>query len=204
MPLPLAALAVPVAVKVGIGIGVAVLGLAGIGVAAYKFKTAKKDDKADLTILLVGEQAAGKDTVFHVLKGDGFIDKHDIILNYETIIAEVKKKKIKIINTSGSESAWRDVEKAKGLEHQIRCYVFNSKEFYSNKLGKIIKLGINDNINECRDRKIDLLVIGTRGDEVNNKNDIEKAVENDMGVNCKIFELSKNPKEELIKYVLKI
>ena len=199
MPLPLiAAAAIPVAAKIGIGVGAAILGLAGIGVAAYKFKTANKDDNADLTILLVGEKRAGKDTVFHVLKGDGFTKEHNVIPNYQTIMAEVKNKKIKIINTTGSENAWKDVEKAKGLPHDIRCYVFDSRNFYSDDK---IKFGIKDSVEDCREKEIKLLVLGTRGDEVNNKNKIEDDIK-DLDANCKIFELSKNPKEDLIKYLI--
>ena len=198
MPLPLiAAAAIPVAAKIGIGVGAAILGLAGIGVAAFKFKTANKNDEADLTVLLVGEQAAGKDTIFHILKGDGFISNTTGLGHYEIIMAEVKNKKIKVINTTGSESSLKDTEEAKSLHHDIRCYVFDSRNFYSDN---VIKLGLRDSINDCMGRNILLLAIGTRGDEINNKDDIINQVKS-FGVNCKIFELSKNPREDLIKYI---
>lgn len=191
MPLPVIAI-------VGIAVGGA---LALLGVGGVVFYQVDKNAPADLTILLVGEKEAGKDTVFHVLKGDGFIKEHDIIPHYDdTIMAKVNKKKIKIINTTGSESSWKDTEEAKGLPHDIRCYVFDSRKFYSDN---VIKLGIKDSINDCGERNITLLTIGTRGDEVNNKKDIENEVKS-FGSNCKIFELSKNPREDLIKYIFKI
>ncbi|MEI0485142.1 hypothetical protein [Brachyspira intermedia] len=195
MPLPVIAI-------VGIAIGGA---LALIGVGGIVFYQVDKNAPADLTILLIGEKEAGKDTLFHVLKGDGFLKEHNVILNYETIMAKVKTKtkkiKIKIINTTGSESSLKDTEEAKSLHHDIRCYVFDSRKFYSND--NVVKLGIKDSINDCMERNIILLTIGTRGDEVNNKEDIENEVKS-FGSNCKIFELSKNPREDLIKYIFKI
>lgn len=193
MPLPVIAI-------VGIAVGGA---LALLGVGGVVFYQVDKNAPADLTILLVGEKEAGKDTVFHVLKGDGFVNEYNIIPHYETIMAKVKTKKkkikIKIINTTGSESSWKDTEEAKDLRHDIRCYVFDSRKFYSDN---VIKLGIKDSIEDCKNKKINLLVVGTRGDEVN-KNKIENDVK-DIGANCKIFELSKNPKQDLIKYIFKI
>ncbi|KLI38475.1 hypothetical protein SZ51_06980 [Brachyspira hyodysenteriae] len=190
MPLPVIAI-------VGIAVGGA---LALLGVGGVVFYQVDKNAPADLTILLIGEKEAGKDTVFRVLKGDGFVNTYNVALNYEPIMAKVNKKKIKIINTTGSESSWKDTEKAKGLPHDIRCYVFDSRKFYSDN---VIKLGIKDSINDCGERNITLLTIGTRGDEVNNKKDIENEVKS-FGSNCKIFELSKNPREDLMKYIFKI
>lgn len=207
MPLPLLAVAaVPVAAKIGIGVGVAVLGLIGIGVAAFKFKTANKNDEADLTVLLVGEQAAGKDAVMNLIENNAFNELYEATAKYYTIMTEVKGKKIKIINTSGSELTLEDTEEATILKHNIRCYVFNSIEFYQNKdIVKGINHAKNDikGIEEKENRKIELIAIGTRGDSISNKDSIENDVRKN-GVKCKIFELSKKPREEILKYIFNI
>ena len=82
MPLPVIAI---------VGIIGGALALLGVGGAV--FYQVDKNAPADLTILLIGEKEAGKDTLFHVLKGDGFLKEHNVILNYETIMAKVKNNK---------------------------------------------------------------------------------------------------------------
>ncbi|MBW5390278.1 hypothetical protein [Brachyspira hampsonii] len=174
--------------------------VAGIGIAAYKkatFKPANKDDYADFTILLLGEQAAGKDTVMKSLEDKGFPSGHTITVKHDTITSNVEGKIIKIINTSGSESTFANTEEARNLSHNIRCYVFDAREFYKDKK---IKMGIIDSINECQQRGITLITIGTRGAEVSDINKIENEIRG-LGVYCKIFEFKNNPREDLITYI---
>ena len=199
MPLPLiAAAAIPVAAKVGIGVGVAVLGLAGIGVAAFKFKTASKNDKADLTVLLIGESSAGKDTVLRLLKDEPFSPDHSVTTNYyETIISNIRGKIIKVVNTSGSESTILNTALAKEMPHNIRCYVFDARKYYSDRR---IKLGIQDSISDCQEKGIKVITIGTRGAEINDINKIENEIKT-KGSHCKIFEFKNNPREEVLKYI---
>ena len=108
------------------------------------------------------------------------------------------KIKIKIINTSGSENMWADVENAKRLSHDIRCYIFDARNFYN---VENVKLGIQNTIDECKEKEIKYMSLGTRGDEVD-KEKIENEVRS-MGMECSIFELSKKPVEEVIKFLFK-
>lgn len=108
------------------------------------------------------------------------------------------KIKIKIINTSGSENNWRDTEYAKNIPHNIRCYIFNAKDFYN---VENVKLGIQNTIDECKEKGIKYISLGTRGDEVN-KEKIENEVRS-MGMECSIFELSKEPVEQVIEFLFK-
>lgn len=180
---------------------VAVAVLAGIGINALikaQFNKANKDDPADLTILLLGEQAAGKDTIMRSLQDKPFSSEHiATVHHYDTILSNVKGKKIKVINTSGSESTLEDAEIARNLQHNIRCYVFDAREFYKNKK---IKLGIKNSINECKEKNISLITIGTRGAEISDIKKIENEVRS-MGTYCKIFEFKNNPREDLITYI---
>ncbi|PPS21866.1 hypothetical protein [Brachyspira murdochii] len=136
MPLPVIAI---------VGIVGGILALLGVGGMAFYHAT--KDTPADLTILLVGDQAAGKDAVMNLIENNIFDEQYEATAKYYTIMTEVKGKKIKIINTSGSEKTLEDTEEATLLKHDIRCYVFNSIKFYENK--DIVK-GINHAKNDIK------------------------------------------------------
>lgn len=215
MPFPL----IPVAIVVG---GVIITAI--IGSAIYHFanadvdvKTANYNDKADVTILFIGETEAGKDTVIELIKTRKFLEKHKKTPVFNTIAATISYKpntiaigsattdinykdkiKIKIINTSGSEHSWEDTEKAKNIHHDIRCYIFDSRNFDN---VENVKLGIQNTIDECKEKGIKYMALGTRGDEVD-KEKIENGVRS-MGMECSIFELSKEPVEQVIEFLFK-
>lgn len=195
-----------------------------IGSVIYHFVNADVDvrpanyeDKADVTILFVGETEAGKDTVIELIKTRKFLEKHEKTPAFNTIAATISYKsniiaigsattdidykdkiKIKIINTSGSEHTWKDTEEATNLPHDIRCYIFDARRFYNEEN---IKFGIQSTIDECKEKNIKYISLGTRGDEVD-KEKIENEVRS-MGMECSIFELSKAPAEEVIKFLFR-
>lgn len=191
--------------------------------ADVEVKTANYKDKADVTILFIGESEAGKDTVIELIKTGKFLEKNKKTPAYNTIAATIDyshilnnivknklgsethdhinykdKIKIKIINTSGSENNWKNTEEAKNLSHDIRCYIFDARDFYN---VENIKFGIQNTIDECKEKGIKYMSLGTRGDEVD-KEKIENEVRS-MGMECSIFELSKKPVEEVIKFLFK-
>lgn len=192
-----------------------------IGRAKVKVKPASYKDKADVTILFIGEMGAGKDTVIELIKTGKFLNQRNATGKHElkTISVAIKfnnafynnnigsattdinykdKIKIKIINTSGSEHSLEDTEKAKKLSHDIRCYIFDARDFYN---VENIKFGIQNTIDECKEKGIKYMSLGTRGDEVD-KEKIENEVRS-MGMKCSIFELSKAPAEEVMKFLFK-
>ena len=207
-----------------------VAAIAVIGAVVYHFANADVDikpanykDKADVTILFIGESEAGKDTVIELIKTRKFLDKYnktpDYKEIYKTLLATIDykplnntktiessttdinykdKMKIKIINTSGSEHLFKNTEYAKNLPHNIRCYIFNAKDFYN---VENVKLGIQNTIDECEEKGIKYISLGTRGDEVD-KEKIENEVRS-MGMECSIFELSKEPVEQVIEFLFK-
>lgn len=188
MPFPL----IPVIVT-------AVVTIIGGGIVASIISSlapADVEEKADITILFIGETEAGKDTVMELIKTGEFLNESRKTPKYEAIKTTVKNKTIKIINTSGSDSTFEDTEKAKNLHHNIRCYIFDARKFYKDEK---IKNGIQNTINECNDKKY--ISLGTRGDEVN-KEKIENNVRS-MGIDCSIFELSKRPREQVIEFLFK-
>lgn len=93
---------------------------------------------------------------------------------------------------------WADSENAKKLRHDIRCYIFDARNFYD---VENVKLGIQNTIDECKEEGIKYISLGTRGDEVD-KEKIENEVRS-MGIECSIFELSKKPVEQVIKFLFK-
>lgn len=221
MPFPL----IPIVIGAGVLIATAIIGgvVYHFANADVEVKTANYKDKADVTILFIGESEAGKDTVIELIKTRKFLEKNKKTPAYNTIAATIDyshilnnivknklgsethdhinykdKIKIKIINTSGSENNWKNTEEAKNLSHDIRCYIFDARDFYN---VENIKFGIQNTIDECKEKGIKYMSLGTRGDEVD-KEKIENEVRS-MGMECSIFELSKKPVEEVIKFLFK-
>lgn len=177
----------------------AALVVGGIAITC-SFALADVEDKADVTILFIGETEAGKDTVMQLLKTRKFLKESRKTQQYEAITTTIENnKKIKIINTSGSDSTWEDTEKAKNIKHYIRCYIFDARKF--DDKDEKIKLGIQNTINECKEKSIKYMSLGTMGDEVS-KEKIENKVRS-MGIECSIFEPSKAPFEQVIKFLFK-
>ena len=221
MPLPLLAVAaVPAAAKIGMGIAAGVtLLIAGIvvykicidGVGEVEIKEGKEDDKADITVLLVGEKGAGKKTLTNVIRKGKFPTEDIKMFNAYTSLGVtssifnkieddfffLKDKKIKIICTNGDEQHFKSVHNIIQMDHDIRCYVFDSREFDKND---DIKYGIQDMYDDCKKRKINCFAIGTWGDSVEKEKDsIIESVEK-MNVRCAIFELKE---EGVVKKVIK-
>lgn len=204
---------IPIAIIAANVIGGAIIGGIVYHFANANLKVEKIDlkEKADVTILFVGEALAGKDTVIELIKTGKFVKERSYTPKFLTIVATISyinnyrpttfiedKIKIKIINTSGAENNWADAEYAKDLEHDIRCYIFDAREFYSKEN---IKLGIRNTIEECKEKGIKYISLGTRGDEVDREK-IENEVRS-MGMECSIFELSKEPKNEVMTFLFK-
>lgn len=153
-------------------------------------------------VFLLGESKAGKDTLLHILNGDGFQEKPVALGQTQRVSIRINKwKKIDIINTAGTDIA--GTEEFKDAKYTIRCYVFDSTKYGENKR---IKLGIQNTINEVKSlpnyKKVKYLALGTRAASIKNKYEIENEVRS-MGIKCKIFELSDNPQKEVIEFLFK-
>lgn len=201
---------IPIIATIAAGV-MAIIKIYHLKNANVEVKKGDVKDKADVTILFVGETQAGKDTVIELIRTGKFLENSKKTPKFDTIMTAIEYKnnyrpttfiedkiKIKIINTSGAESSWADAEIAKDLKHDIRCYIFDATKFYSEEK---IKLGIRNTIEECKEKGIKYISLGTRGDEVDREK-IENEVRS-MGMECSIFELSKEPKNEVIKFLFK-
>ena len=153
-------------------------------------------------VFLLGERKAGKDTLLHILKGNGFQEKYFALGQAQLVSIRINKwKKIDIINTAGTDIA--GTEEFKYKKYTIRCYVFDSTKYGENKR---IKLGIQNTINEVKSlpnyKKIKYVALGTRAASIENKDEIENEIRS-MGIKCKIFELSDNPQNEVMEFLFK-
>lgn len=153
-------------------------------------------------VFILGERKAGKDTLLHILKGDGFQEKYFSLGQAQVVSIRINKwKKIDIINTAGTDIA--GTEEFKDAKYTIRCYVFDSTKYGENKR---IKLGIQNTINEVKSlpnyKKIKYVALGTRAASIENKDEIENEIRS-MGIRCKIFELSDNPQNEVMEFLFK-
>lgn len=181
--------------------------------------------KYDL-IFLVVESAAGKTTTMNILKGKGFSEKYTPNPKGEIHNALPIFNKginfIRIIDTAGGYL--KDLPKWKEKNYTIRCIIFDTTKFYKDKK---VKLGIKNTVKEVdaingeyidkkfkslykiksffqkKDKTVKCVAIGTRGNEVESevKEKIRNEIHKKLGINCKIFELSNNPKKELIKFI---
>lgn len=154
-------------------------------------------------VFLLGESKAGKDTLLHILKGDGFQEKYVALGQAQVVSIRINKiKKIDVINTAGTDRY--GTEKFKYKKYTIRCYVFDSTEYGKNRR---IKLGIQNTINEVKSfsiyKKVKCVALGTRAASIKNKDEIENEVNSMGGIKCKIFELSDNPQKEVMEFLFK-
>ena len=211
MALPLiAAIAAGVILVVG---GIVVYKIYIDGVGQVEVKEGKEDDKADITVLLVGEVGAGKKTLTNIIRKGKFPKENIKMFNaYSSIwinpvslvtnkildkFVPLQDKKIKIICTSGDEQHFKSIYKIQQTAHDIRCYVFDSRKFDKND---DIKYGIQDMYDDCKKRKIKCFAIGTWGDSVEKEKDsIIESIEK-MNVRCAIFELKE---EGVVKKVMR-
>lgn len=155
-------------------------------------------------VFLLGESKAGKDTLLHILKGDGFQEKYVALGQAQVVRIRINNwKKIDVINTAGTDKY--GTEEFKSKKYTIRCYVFDSTKYYDKD--EIIKLGIQNTINEVKSfsiyKKVKCVALGTRAADIKNKDEIENEVNSMGGIKCKIFELSDNPQKEVIEFLFK-
>lgn len=181
------------------------------------------------TIFLEGKAGAGKTTIMNIMRGKGFNNEYEPTDKGEsTFIPRIRFSKgirlIQFIDTSGSFI--EDTEKWKQKGYTIRCYVFDTRQFFENRKIKsqlkntksevrsingdyYSKHKIIMKIRELCKRKepeeiVKFVAIGTRGNEVSNEDKIKiKGKIKKYGIICEIFELSDNPKKELINFIYK-
>ena len=129
-------------------------------------------------------------------------------------IGNDKKKPYYFINTPGNNNSRKKqtIDIAKKIPHSMRCYIFDSSYFnptnnilhniIKNRVRKNIERGINNMVKFSLDNEnIKCFAIGTHGNELQNKIEVEKKI-SDLGVRCKIFELSESPQDEIINFIL--
>lgn len=154
--------------------------------------------------------------VFHI-KDRKKLGKDETFI-YEIIkskkIGNDKKKKYYFINTPGSNNSRKKqtIDTAKKIPHSMRCYIFDSSYYSTNNIvHKMIKMRARKNIERgiinmvkfsLENENIKCFAIGTHGNDLQNKiEEVEKKI-SDLGVRCKIFELSKSPQNEIINFIL--
>ena len=129
-------------------------------------------------------------------------------------IGNDKKKPYYFINTPGNNNSRKKqtIDTARKIPHSMRCYIFDSSYFnptnnilhniIKNRVRKNIERGINNMVKFSLDNEnIKCFAIGTHGNELQNKIEVEKKI-SDLGVRCKIFELSESPQDEIINFIL--
>lgn len=161
-------------------------------------------------IWLQGKALAGKDTILHIIQGDGFKESypttHGVNENYE---AQIANEKWKLINTGGSSAnngekeQWRN-ERLKTLPQEAKkkvlwLYVFDMQDYDKDH--------IKANHSTSKDYVIpSFIAVGTHLDKLqaaglDSKIEQIQSELQELGIYYYPYDLSKNPKEEIIQMI---
>lgn len=165
-------------------------------------------------IWLQGIALAGKDTILHIIKGDGFKESypttHRVDENYE---AQIANEKWKLINTGGSSTnnepkeQWRN-ERLKPLPQEDKkkvlwLYIFDMQEYDKDH----IKSRIEASRSTAKDCGISAFIaVGTHLDKLqaaglDSKIEQIQSELQELGIRYFLYDLSKNPREEVIQMI---
>lgn len=165
-------------------------------------------------IWLQGIALAGKDTILHIIQGDGFKKSypttHGVNENYEVQIANAKWK---LINTGGSSAnsgekeSWRN-ERLKTLPQEDKkkvlwLYIFDMQEYDKDH----IKSRIEASRSTAKDCGISAFIaVGTHLDKLqaaglDSKIEQIQSELQELGIHYFPYDLSKNPREEVIQMI---
>lgn len=161
-------------------------------------------------IWLQGKALAGKDTILHIIQGDGFKKSypttHGVNENYE---AQIANEKWKLINTGGSSAnngekeQWRN-ERLKPLPQEAKkkvlwLYVFDMQDYDKDH--------IKANHSTSKDYVIpSFIAVGTHLDKLqaagldSKIKQIQSELQ-ELGIHYFSYDLSKNPREEIIQMI---
>lgn len=161
-------------------------------------------------IWLQGKALAGKDTILHIIQGDGFKKSypttHGVNENYE---AQIANEKWKLINTGGSSAnngekeQWRN-ERLKPLPQEAKkkvlwLYVFDMQDYDKDH--------IKANHSTSKDYVIPTFIaVGTHLDKLqaaglDSKIEQIQSELQELGIHYFSYDLSKNPREEIIQMI---
>ncbi|MDA3046632.1 hypothetical protein OFO10_05620 [Campylobacter sp. VBCF_06 NA8] len=173
-------------------------------------------------ILLDGNQESGKDTLIHILQGKGFRDNYEATTISKDEWVEANNSLYLIKNVAGSKAArmakeeirQKAFEKSREQDGVVTfVYVFDASKFLSNKKAEkqiideidIFKEEIfEENHKHKRKHKIRLKILGTRGDQIETTkiNNIENTIKIKSLVDCKVFDMTKNPQNALMNFII--
>lgn len=165
-------------------------------------------------IWLQGKALAGKDTILHIIQGDGFKKSypttHGVNENYE---AQIANEKWKLINTGGSSAnngekeQWRN-ERLKTLPQEAKkkvlwLYVFDMQNYDKDH----IKSRIEASRSTSKDCGISTFIaVGTHLDKLqaaglDSKIEQIQSELDELGICYFPYDLSKNPRKEVIQMI---
>ena len=164
-------------------------------------------------VWLQGVGKAGKDTILHIIKGDGFKESYPAthgVVEDETRIANAKWK---LINTGGSSAnnepkeQWRN-ERLKALPQEDKkkvlwLYIFDMQNYDKDH----IKSRIEASRSTAKDCGISTFIaVGTHLDKLqaaglDSKIEQIQSELDELGIHYFPYDLSKNPREEVIQMI---
>lgn len=164
-------------------------------------------------VWLQGIGKAGKDTILHIIKGDGFKESHPATHGVVEDEAQMANEKWKLINTGGSSAnnapkeQWRN-ERLKTLPQEAKkkvlwLYVFDMQNYDKDH----IKSRIEASRSTSKDCGISTFIaVGTHLDKLqaaglDSKIEQIQSELDELGICYFPYDLSKNPRKEVIQMI---
>lgn len=179
-----------------------------VGIKAILRLLFKRD--YERVILLQGKTGAGKDTILHIIKGDGFKESYRATMKaVDENEIQIANEKWRLINTTGSKSKnaekeqWRN-ERLKTLPQEAKkkvlwLYIFDMQEYDKDH--------IKANHSTSKDYVIPTFIaVGTHLDKLqaaglDSKIEQIQSELQELGIYYFSYDLSKNPREEVIQMI---
>lgn len=164
-------------------------------------------------VWLQGIGKAGKDTILHIIKGDGFKESYPATHGVVEDETQIANEKWKLINTGGSSAnnapkeQWRN-ERLKTLPQEAKkkvfwLYVFDMQNYDKDH----IKSRIEANRSTSKDCGISTFIaVGTHLDKLQDAG-LDSKIEQiqselqELGIHYFPYDLSKNPREKVIQMI---
>lgn len=183
-----------------------------VGIKAILRLLFKRD--YERVILLQGKTGAGKDTILHIIKGDGFKESYRATTRAaDENEIQIANEKWRLINTAGNKNKnaekeqWRN-ERLKTLPQEAKkkvlwLYIFDMQEYDKDH----IKSRIEASRSTAKDCNISTFIaVGTHLDKLqaaglDSKIEQIRSELDELGIHYFPYDLSKNPRKEVIQMI---
>lgn len=158
-------------------------------------------------MIFQGEEKAGKSTLLRCLEGKEFCSSYHKTINQSKALVSTEDVEWTLWDTVGGNVGIREKEALRNQiqgnkESAVLTYVFDAEKC-CDSLPKEIFYGIGNCISESKERGFVPLIIGTKGDKLNDtqRESIKEKIRQ-MGAKCEIFDMTHSEtREKLVNFM---